>query len=499
MPELPTGARRVLSAFAASLPSDAEAALARARAHGIPPSVLEGAAPAGDARWQAAVERSRARAVRIERARVLVAEALAPVAGAALSDGLLGAEFSADVDVYVRPDALTPVGTALTARGAVAVDAVERRLRGGEDGPPRHFALVENGAVLAPVELVVHLWDGGPPAAPAVARAAGGRLTLADVAARRTAKAAASRRPTVRALAELTALLELGAPLPSAWARGALRRHAELERELVGTGPVQAAVLRQPRRPGAEVLWLRARARGARSLLRPRRGQLRVAFVGVDGAGKSTQAERLAANFQAAGVPAVAEWSRLGNRALAPVAGLAKLAQRLLPAGSHSFEAAREAAGRADPDAGPSAVAIPLTRRGPVGWAWALAVTLDYVVRTQAARRRARGRVLVLDRALPDALVGLEDNYGVALRLGLQRRLLERLTPAPHLVVYLRLPGAVAKARKDDTFTAAELEVQRERYERLLARLGDAVVTLDAQRSREEIAEAALAAAISAA
>lgn len=503
MTEPMDAARSVLDAFAAALPPDVVSALERIRAHGVPACVLTAPAHAGDERWRRAVEDSSHRAERIARARVIVAEAVGSLPGLALSDGVLGPAWSADVDVYVEPEAVAAAGAALLAAGALAVDPVQRRLSGGEEAPPRHFALVDGGGVLAPVELVDRLWSGGPAAGPAIARAEvreGTRhLGAADVAARRTAKAAEARRPTVRALAELTELVERGTPLPRRLARAALARHATLEHELMGPGPVRAAVAGQPWRPGAGWLWLRARVRGARSVMRPRRGQLRVAFVGVDGAGKSTQATRLAANLRRAGVPTEAIWARLGNRALAPVATMAKLAQRLLPPGSHSFEATREAAGRTDPEADPAAIAIPLSRRGPVGWSWALAVTLDYVARTRVDHRRGRGRVLVLDRALPDALVALEDNYGVALSLGLQRRLLERWVPAPDLVIYLRLPGTVAKARKDDTFTAAELEIQRERYERLLAGLGERVVVLDAQRSRSEIAAAALTATIAAA
>jgi thymidylate kinase len=131
-----------------------------------------------------------------------------------------------------------------------------------------------------------------------------------------------------------------------------------------------------------------------------------------------------------------------------------------------------------------------------VGWTWALVLTIDYLLRTWTVRRRATGSVLVLDRALPDAMVELGDDYGVVLRLGLQRRLLERFTPAPDITFHIRLPGAVAKARKDDVFTVAELEAQARRYEELLADM-PGVVVLDGRKPPDELALEALRAVAS--
>ena len=492
---LPEAAAAHLRAFARSLPADPEAAVRAARAQGVPVAVLDAdVAPALSAAepWCAAAESDRSRAQRIAAAFEGAERVLAGVPGVAVADPLLGRGWSSDVDVFAAPEAVARAGEALRAAGAVPVDGLLATVRGRgmRHGEPRHFALVGDDGVIAAVELLTELWTRGAPAAPAVARAVSGdtglpRLAERDVALRRVGKLAAARAPTVRGLLELTVLLERGATLPRGLAGGVLRRHRELEAALAGPGIVTAAAAAAPRRPGAAAAWLAARARALRRATRSR-GQLRVAFCGVDGAGKSTQVAALEGNLKRAGVPAKWTWTRLGSRASAPVAGLARFAQRMLPHGTHSYESVREQAGRSDPERSVP-VEPPLTRRGPIGWAWALAVTIDYLVRARTAVRRAPGVVLVLDRALPDALVGLEDNYGVALELRTQHRLLERFTPRPHIVFYLRLAGAAAKARKDDSFTAAELEAHRAHYEELLQTL-DNVFTLDAERPRDELA-----------
>ena len=497
-------AERHLRCFAAGLPAEAAGALSRARSEGVPVAILdglEGALPAAlsvDERWRAAVQADADRADRLLRVAQAVERALAATAGLACADSVLGPGWSADFDVYARADAVGPASRALRQAGAITLDELQAGLRGTKAAtdPPQHFAVCEDGLVIGSAELLTRLWTGGAAAAPAVARATGAdglpRLVPQDVARRRLAKLAAARRPTVRGLAELVVLLERGVPLPRPFAGGVLRRYAALERALGGPGVVTAAAAGAPRRPGARALWVAARARAVRreTLRRFRRGHVSVAFCGLDGAGKTTQVAFLVASLERGGVPAQASWTRLGNKASGLVAGPARLAQRLLPRGSHSYETVREESGRRDPDRA-SDVDPPLTRRGVVGWSWALAVTIDYVVRARAARRRARGHVLVLDRALTDALVDLEDNYGVVLGLGLQRRLLDRWAPRPDLVFYLQLSGSTAKARKDDVFTAADLELRRGRYERLLKEL-DNVVALDAQRPRAELAAEAL-------
>jgi hypothetical protein len=113
-------------------------------------------------------------------------------------------------------------------------------------------------------------------------------------------------------------------------------------------------------------------------------------------------------------------------------------------------------------------------------------VTVNFVWLARRSVRQARGSVLANDRALPDALVGLEEGWGGALGLGLQARLLERFGPRPDAIFYLRIDPKVALSRKVDIFTGQVLEEHARAYDRLLGSLPE-TIALDAQRPLEEI------------
>jgi thymidylate kinase len=210
-----------------------------------------------------------------------------------------------------------------------------------------------------------------------------------------------------------------------------------------------------------------------------------VSFSGVDGAGKSTQAARLVETLNRAGVPATAVWARIGYSGSRLLTAVVTAVQRILPARHHSAQRQR-AAGTATPGT------PPLTRRGIVGWSWALASTLEYLRILRLEARRSSARVIVFDRGLPDALVGLEEEFGGAVRLELHRRLIRRWGPRADVMFYLRLSGHAAHGRKDDSFAADVLEAHARRYEELLARMPGAVVVLDAERPPAELAHEAL-------
>jgi thymidylate kinase len=202
-----------------------------------------------------------------------------------------------------------------------------------------------------------------------------------------------------------------------------------------------------------------------------------VAFSGIDGSGKSTQAARLADSLMRVDVPAIAVWGRIGFTGTPLLSAAARVGRRVLPAGSHSGLRARATG---------AGGAVPLTRRGPIGWSWALAMTVAYLRVVRAGVRRGRGQVVVLDRGLPDALVDLEKGFGGALRLGLHRRLIRRLGPQADVTYYLRLPGSAAYERKRDLFAESVLQSYAERLDRLAPELEAVVV--DAERPAEEIA-----------
>lgn len=208
------------------------------------------------------------------------------------------------------------------------------------------------------------------------------------------------------------------------------------------------------------------------------RGAL-IALSGLDGAGKSTQAVALRDLLIATGHEAVIEWSRLATSPALDV--LAAPVKRLLlrPAGP-----AQE---RSDPDH-PSA---PRIRRdeGVVGQVWALVVAV-----TDAAghRRRTRahlvaGRTVIRDRYTLDSLVQLRYVYGGGAPLALHARLMRVLAPTPDAAFLLELRGRDAHGRKQEQWSAEQLQDQADLYHD--SGLGLGVTLVDARRPRQDVAE----------
>jgi hypothetical protein len=117
---------------------------------------------------------------------------------------------------------------------------------------------------------------------------------------------------------------------------------------------------------------------------------------------------------------------------------------------------------------------------------------VDYLRFLRLATWRSSAPVLVFDRGLPDALVGLEEEFGGAVGLRLHRGLIRRWGPRADVMFYLRLSGSAARGRKEDSFAAEVLEAHVRRYEELLPRMPGTIVVLDAQRPPDALAHEAL-------
>jgi thymidylate kinase len=467
------------------------AALELLRGNRIPPAAVDEVARhvlGDDDAWREAARDGRSHGTRISRALAATAAALRACPGAcALAPSALGPLWMRDVDVLVEAGGRDAVVRSLADAGFVDLSG----FAGRSPGLPR-FAATEGTEILASVDLGLDLFDDGPSAAAAVARARaavdGGlvALTAEDQLRRRAGKIAQDRQVALRDGLEL---LELLPKAPDAGRERivtlAVSRCAALERELGLDGAF--APYRARRGPIVNDRWIRARARAVRRRARPgpRRPRVAVSFSGVDGAGKSTQAARLVDSLTSVGVPATTVWARIGYSGSRLFSAVVTAAQRVLPARHHSAQRQR-AAGTATPGK------APMTRRGVVGWSWALASTLEYLRVLRLEMRRSSARVVVFDRGLPDALVGLEEEFGGAVRLRLHRRLIRRWGPRADVMFYLRLSGHAARGRKEDSFAAEVLEAHAHRYEQLLARMPGAVVVLDAQRPPAELAQETL-------
>ena len=208
------------------------------------------------------------------------------------------------------------------------------------------------------------------------------------------------------------------------------------------------------RRRGA----VRVLGRGARTAWRAT-----LVLSGVDGAGKSTQIEKLTRAFESRGERVETLWCRWD-----PL--LAKPAVKLLGAmlAAQAEAGARAGAEARTPVAGRRrAIRAKLLRNPAVALLWRAMMVLDYGVRLAPAVRKARRRsdVVLLDRYWQDVMV--DYSYGGDLQD--PPRLLRRLLPDPDGMVILDVPEDVALERKTDTPDRAYLTERRRLYREVAA------------------------------
>jgi thymidylate kinase len=360
----------------------------------------------------------------------------------------LGPGWARDIDVYLA----RPVDPArLQSHGWLPLDDLITSLGVSSDG---RWALVEAHRVLAAID--VHI--GSPPDQ--------GEAVL-DRCRRRG-------QVRVREVLELRALLREGQELPSF--DPVLGLAARVEAGLSGAalvrwmdGPPLTAPTPIPATAQRFVRRVLSRAL--------RRKRLVLAISGVDGSGKSTLAGAVAASLTRAGIPVSSVWTRPGMR-LGRLERVARAGKKLLRQDPTS--GVKRVAGGTS---GPQGLA---SRRGAIGWTWALLVTLSFLVDVRRRHARTRG-VVVYDRHLLDALVTLDFVYqGVDLRL--HRALVRRFLPRAALSVYLDVAPTVAASRKsDDLFGEVAVRAQLDRYAALVAQIPRLRV-LDGDRSVESLA-----------
>ena len=229
----------------------------------------------------------------------------------------------------------------------------------------------------------------------------------------------------------------------------------------------------------------RARARAWLEAGRSHRPQAHlVSFSGLDGAGKSSQAEALRGTLEQLGWEVTMQWVRLEwttlweNRWLGILgwparAGLGVLARlRAAPGGD------------APATLTPAAVR---QRSGLVANVW---VTVVAIAHASAQRRETRpplrpGRIVICDRYTLDAAAHLRFRYGESRSFGFQIGLVERLSPKPLRAYFVDVPAETAYARKAEQYSLDDLTRQARLYREEALRLG--VRRLDGERPREEL------------
>jgi thymidylate kinase len=212
-----------------------------------------------------------------------------------------------------------------------------------------------------------------------------------------------------------------------------------------------------------QLVWGRLRAR--------RRPTTFVCICGLDGAGKTTQAEALRAALEECEIPARRIWQRGGySRPLEWLKSLARGASSSVPSIDDSAAKARA------------------YRRPLVSSAWAWIIAFEQIAAAWLAVGTARllGQAAVGERYLPDTVAELSERFGdPQYASSAPARLMCSLVPRPDLILWLDLPAERAFARKAD-WPVEVLEARRMLYHRALDRFAS-VETLDATRPARDL------------
>jgi thymidylate kinase len=233
-------------------------------------------------------------------------------------------------------------------------------------------------------------------------------------------------------------------------------------------------------RLSAELEHLRNGGAAPSRLPRARRPRV-IALSGIDGSGKSSQAELLRGSLERLGYEVAVEWTPFGqnawlNRLAVPVKRLLKRSRRYAAAEPRETGLERT-----------SGTAL-REKSAAVNYVWSAIVTLaNGLAQLQTIVRHSRhGRVLIYDRYALDSTVQLRFRYGTDRRFALHRALIGLLAPKPVASFFLDIPAEASIARKDDRWTLEDLETQTRLYREEVARSG--AVRLDGLRPRDDLA-----------
>lgn len=190
-----------------------------------------------------------------------------------------------------------------------------------------------------------------------------------------------------------------------------------------------------------------------------RKGHL-VVFCGIDGSGKTTQAELLINALDRQGVQASYVWARWEQKLVRPFTGKWK-------------DHIKKDTGQSDGGAKENKLKKRKLLNNPViRFLWLGAFFIDYgwQILVKVRIRLIRKELIVSDRMFYDSVIDQ------AVNLGNNRKwLLDNLTspwmrvlfPKPDIVIYIDCPGEIAFARKDDAPDVEYLTDRRKLYKHL--------------------------------
>jgi len=182
-----------------------------------------------------------------------------------------------------------------------------------------------------------------------------------------------------------------------------------------------------------------------------------VTFSGVDGCGKTTQARALQSAFETSLLRAEYTWSRGGS-----ATWIALLNRRIRR--SSGTAQAHSTVGEAKVEARQQRLR---SRWKRWAWSWLTAVELVLQYTWRVTLPLLRGRVVICDRYVDDALADWSAYFGEqAVEKRCAARVLHALTPRPSRAYWLDVPAGVAQSRSRDGLPGHFLDAQSTTYRR---------------------------------
>jgi thymidylate kinase len=196
-------------------------------------------------------------------------------------------------------------------------------------------------------------------------------------------------------------------------------------------------------------------ARAWRIVLKRPRGRGIVTFSGLDGSGKTSQAEAVKDSLERTTGETVIVWTRLSYNP--SLRAIARPVKALLGRSSTSSSRTTIATDRGKEMRKKSVL---LTQ----AWATAVAVANAASQRRVTRYHLKRGRNVVCDRYTLDSRVHLRYRYGESRRFALQAKIIELLSPKPLRSFHVDVPPEVAHARKAEQYDLDQLRTQARLY-----------------------------------
>jgi len=407
-----------------------------------------------------------------------------------------------DLDLVVRPEEGRAIAARLREEGFLE--------RGGQwalfrDCSVESLDLIPVDSLGLPVGEVSPLFDDAEPLDGCSQLVVPSAHHLLLLLARRVAAGEGNLEPRHRA--QIERALERD---PAAWARardrarpwGATRALAALRAAHEEGETLSRSVRAEARAEGLAATGMsapRARALAWREVLRPpSRPSNLVSFSGLDGAGKSTQAEVLRATLERLGFDTALVWSRFEwstlfeNRYLDLVSRPVKASLRVLERVRRTHRPEKEG-GTPSPALPWEAAYDPAQslreRSALVSNVWTTLVVLVH----GAAQRRAtkpllqEGKFVICDRYTLDAAAYLRFRYGAARSFRFQIRLMQLISPSPVRAYFVDVPPEKAYGRRREEYGPEDLAQQAALYREVCEALG--ATRLDGLRPLGELCD----------